>query len=88
MVQQQRLTNIGGYIGTIESTTTNNPINLCRVDTYTEPRRFQQAVRFFKRKFSTKDNVTTDMWLGSQAKVTSIHFDAKYQILRLEVSNT
>jgi len=88
MIQQQRLTNIGGYIGKIESTSESNPTSLCRVDKYTEPRRFQQAVRFFKRKYNSKNSVTTDMWLGSQVKVTSVQFDIKHQVLRFEVSKT
>ncbi len=86
MIRHQRLTNIGGYTGKIESTSGSNPTSLCRVDKSTEPRRFQQAVRFFKRKNNSKNSITTDMWLGSQVRVTSVQLDAKYQILRFEVS--
>lgn len=86
MLYQQLFTNIGGYTGKIEKVFGSNPTSLCRVDKYTEPRRFQQAVRFFKRKYNSKDSITTDMWLGSQVRVTSVQLDDKHQILRLEVS--
>lgn len=86
MVQQQRLTNIGGYIGTLESTTFDNQTIFCRFDRYTEPRRLTEVVGFFKRKFNSKNSIPIDMWLDGKAKVTSIQFDTKYQILRLKIS--
>ena len=82
---KRRFTNVGGYTGKVEAIYNNNLTTVCRIDVSTEPKRFRQAVRFFKRKYNRKERVSTDMWSGSQAQIIDISFDLKRQQLKFEV---
>lgn len=79
------MTNVGGYIGRIEGRDSNGKVSFCRVDKYTEPKRFKQAVKYFMRKYDRKEILPADLWQGHKVKITAIKYDESLQLIRLKI---